>query len=43
MKKGQNPAVLAAALGHTPAVLMATYAHVRAEDAREMLADLLED
>jgi integrase/recombinase XerC len=38
-----NPAQMAAALGHSPAVFMATYAHLRGTDAREALAGLVED
>ena len=42
-QQGRNPAQMAAALGHSPAVFMATYSHIRAADAREALAGLLED
>ncbi len=43
MQEGMNPALLAAMLGHSPAVLMATYSHVRALDARDELNRLLAD
>ena len=42
-KPNANVALVAALLGHSPAVLLRTYSHLHAEDARDELSHLLAD